>query len=502
VEIPDTRYADSGGIKIAYQVFGTGPFDLVIVPGFVSNLDVQWADAEMSRFSRRLAAFARVIMYDKAGTGLSDPVPVVPTLEQRMRDLLAVVDAADVEQAFFLGISEGGPLSIYFAASTPARVRGLMLYGSMACGLPDAAANPGGPRWLDLVARMKTAVDNWGSGFLLDVFSPTLAGQPMARRLNGAAERAMASPAMARAAYDAVLATDIRDVLPSITTPTLLLHRIGDVMPIEGVRYIAEQIEGATLIELPGADHYWWVGDSEPLLDAIEEFVTGTSVAKIEDRILSTVLFTDIVESTAKANELGDLAWSKLLEEHNRRTRNCIASDMGREVVSTGDGFLATFDGPARAIRCARAVIDSISDLKITIRAGVHTGECQLLSDNIGGIAVHIGARILAHAGPNGIVVSRTVRDLVAGSGIEFEELGEFELKGIPDPLSLYQVSAVPTAHDGRREPMPAGVAPLVHQPPSPVQRVTIALAKHAPALGRHFTSSIYKRVATAPAEE
>jgi class 3 adenylate cyclase/pimeloyl-ACP methyl ester carboxylesterase len=498
VESPETRYVDSGGVKIAYQVLGDGPLELVVVPGFVSNVDMQWTDPEMTRFNERLASFARVVMYDKAGTGLSDPVPAVPTLEQRMQDLRAVLEAASVEHPVLFGISEGGPMSLVFAATYPERVRGVILFGTMVCGLLDPDDNPSGPRWLDIAARLKTAVDHWGHGLLLDVFSPTLAGQPLARRINGVHERAMASPAMARAAYDAILQIDVRDILPTIRTPTLILHRVGDGIPIEGARYMAEHIPGARMVELPGADHYWWVGDSDGILDAIEEFVTGTRPRREVDRMLATVLFTDIVGSTERAAALGDAAWRELLERHNQATREQLSAFRGREVSSTGDGFFATFDGPARAVRCARATVESLRQLGVDIRAGLHAGECEALEDNIGGIAVHIGARIAAAAGPREVLVSSTVRDLVAGSGIEFADAGERELKGVPGAWRLYRAVEVPAENAGAREPLPAGIAPLVHEPPPLSQRAMISAARRAPGLSRRIGARLYRRAASA----
>jgi pimeloyl-ACP methyl ester carboxylesterase/class 3 adenylate cyclase len=497
MEAPETRYVDSGGVKIAYQVVGEGPRDLVVVPGFVSNLDMQWADAGITRFNERLASFARLIMFDKAGTGLSDPVSAVPTLEQRMEDLRVVLDAAGAERPVLLGISEGGPMSLLFAATYPERVSGLILYGTIAAGLLDPLENPSGPRWVDCSNRVFTAVDHWGNGLLVDVFSPTLAGQPTARRLAGINERAMASPAMARATWEAILPIDVRDVLPAISIPTLVLHRIGDAIPIDGARYITERIPAARLVELPGADHWWWVGDSTAILEAIEEFLTGVRPERRIDRMLATVLFTDIVGSTERAAEVGDSAWHTLLEQHNEVTREQLDAFRGREVASTGDGFLATFDGPARGVRCAQAIASSVQRFGVEVRAGLHTGECETLGENIGGIAVHIGARVAAAASPGEVLVSSTVRDLVAGSGIEFEDAGSRELKGVPGSWQLSRVVGVPREDGGAREPLPTGVAPLVHQRPPLSQRVAIAAVRRAPGLSRRVGGRLYKRVET-----
>jgi pimeloyl-ACP methyl ester carboxylesterase len=493
MEPPETRYVDSGGVKIAYQVVGEGPVDLVMVPGFVSNVDMQWTDPEVTRFNERLASFCRLVMYDKAGTGLSDPVPAVPTLEQRMQDLGAVLDAAGAARPVLFGVSEGGPMSLLFAATYPERVRALILFGSMVCGSMDAEDNPCGPRWLQF-SRLQTAVEHWGRGLSVDVFSPTLSGQPMAHRVAGIHERAMASPAMARAAYEAILQIDVRDVLPAVQSSTLLIHRVGDTVPIEGARYMAEHIPDARLIELPGADHWWWVGESEPVLDAIEEFVTGSRPEPRSDRMLATVMFTDIVESTERVTAMGDAAWRELLERHNETTREQIASARGREIASTGDGFFATFDGPARGVRCARAIIDSLEDLGIEARAGLHAGECEAVGENVGGIAVHIGARVAAAAGSGEVLVSTTVRDLVAGSGIAFQDAGVHELKGLPEPWQLYRALDVAVQDAGTREPLAPGTTPLVHEEPPLSQRAMIAAARRAPRLSRRFGERLYQR--------
>jgi class 3 adenylate cyclase/pimeloyl-ACP methyl ester carboxylesterase len=494
MEAPETRYVDSGGVQIAYQVIGEGPHDLVVVPGFVSNLDMQWADPAITRFNERLASFSRLVMYDKAGTGLSDPVLAVPTLEQRMEDLHAVLDAAGAAHPVLLGISEGGPMSLLFAATYPDRVSGLILYGTIAAGVLDPLENPSGPRWVDWSGRVRTAIEHWGKGLLVDVFSPTLAGQPAARRIVGINERAMASPAMARATWEAIVPIDVRDVLPAISTPTLVLHRIGDAIPIDGARYITDRIPAARLVELPGADHWWWVGDSTAILEAIEEFVTGVRPERPTDRMVATVLFTDIVGSTELAAEMGDSAWHTLLEQHNEVTREQLDAFRGHEVASTGDGFLATFDGPARGVRCARAIASSVQRFGVDVRAGLHTGECETLGENIGGIAVHIGARVAAAARPGEVLVSSTVRDLVAGSGIEFEDAGERELRGVPGSWQLCRVVGVPREEGGAREPLPTGVSPLVHQRPPLSQRFMIAAARRAPGISRRVGRRVYKR--------
>jgi pimeloyl-ACP methyl ester carboxylesterase len=501
VEQPETQFVDSGGLKIAYQVFGDGPVDLVVVPGFVSNVDMQWGDPEVTRFNERLASFARVTMYDKAGTGLSDPVPAMPTLEQRMEDLRAVLDAVGADRPVLFGISEGGPLSLLFAATYPDRVRELILYGSFVTGILDADVNPGGPRWIESLTRLKNVTDRWGHGLLVDLMSPTLAGQPLVRRITGMNERASASPAMARAAWDSIANTDVRDILPTIRTPTLVLHRLGDSIPIDGARYIAAHVQGARLVELTGSDHWWWVGDADAILDAMEESVTGSRPQREADRMLATVLFTDIVGSTERAVELGDQAWRKLLVQHNELTRKQLASFRGREVASTGDGFVAVFDGPARAIRCARDLVETLAGADLPIRAGVHAGECEQIGENIGGIAVHIGARVAALAGTGEVLVTGTVRDLVAGSGIRFEDAGEHDLKGVPGAWHLYRAAAVPLPDGGAREPLSPDLVPLEHEPPALAQRAWSTAVRRAPGISRRLSRPLYRRASRRAAE-
>lgn len=298
---------------------------------------------------------------------------------------------------------------------------------------------------------------------------------------------------MARAAYDSIVSTDVREILPTIRTPTLALHRVGDPIPIDSARYLAEQVPDARLIELPGADHWWWVGETEPIIEAVEEFVTGVRPQRQAHRMLATVLFTDIVASTERATELGDNAWRELLERHNATCREQIAAFRGREVTSTGDGFLATFDGPARAVRCARAISEGVREIGLGVRAGVHTGECELLDDNIGGIAVHIGARVAAAAGAGEVLVTSTVCDLVVGSGIAFEDAGERELKGIPGSWRLYRMVDSPIEDGGGREPTPPNATLLVHELPPLSQRAMIAAARRAPALSRWLGRGLYR---------
>lgn len=410
-----------------------------------------------------------------------------------MEDLKRVIEASGVSKPYLMGISEGGPMSLLFAATYPNSIRGLILYGSMACGIPDAQVNPGGPRWVALCERLRAVVENWGQGMLLDVFSPTLAGRPIARQLGGAAERSMASSSMAMAAYQAVLETDVRDVLPVIETPTVILHRVGDAMPIEGSRHMAEAIKNARLVELPGSDHFWFVGDSDLILDAIEELVVGSRASRSADRVLSSFLYTDIVDSTRLAASMGDDAWRRTLDDHNRLSRDQFEQFRGNEIASTGDGFLVTFDGPARAVRCASAVIRAVGTLGLSLRSGVHTGECEVLADgNIGGLAVHVGARVVSVAGPDEIVVSSTVRDLAAGSGMTFADIGEHTLKGVPDPMRLYRVFDVPEWNGPRETAMSSQAVPDAR--PRVSQRAIMTVARKAPRTARRVTALVYGR--------
>src|SRR5215207_2224542 len=396
MERPKTRYARSGELSIAYQVVGDGPRDLVYVPGAISHLDFAWDHPGYVRFMRRVAAIARVIVFDRRGMGLSDPVSTAPAVEERVGDIRAVMDAAGSESAVMFGASEGSALACYFAATEPERVSAAILYGALARMMPV----PDYP-WTvldeDLLREWKDAVaEAWGEGLILTPLAPSKLADEGEREWWGRYERACVSPAMELKIIEANLLIDIRDVLHLVQAPTLLLHRRGDVIPIEGARYMAERIPGAKMIEMEGEDHWPWIDNPDEVCDHIEEFVTGARRAPEPER------------------------------------------EGGQEVKTTGDGFLATFDGPARAIRCARAAASAIRALGINIRAGIHTGECERRNGDIGGIAVHIGARVMSQAGPGEVLVSNTVKDLTGGPEIEFEERGEHELKGVPGSWRLY----------------------------------------------------------------
>jgi pimeloyl-ACP methyl ester carboxylesterase len=438
---PQTRYAKSGDVHIAYQVWGDGPTDLVFVPGFVSHLEHAWQEPSVARFLNRLGSFARVIAFDKRGTGLSDRVEI-SGMERRMDDVCAVMDAAGSERATIFGISEGGALSAVFAASFPERTAGLVIYGGWA-RLLDADDYPFGLSIERLEAFADHVESQWGTGVALAAWAPSLRGDARVRRWWAEFQRLAASPGAAVAFIRKYAEVDARDVLPAISVPTLVIHRVGDIMvTIPHGRYIAEHVSGARMIELPGDDHMFFVGDQDAILDPIEEFVTGGLSDATPDRVLSTVLFTDIVGSTARAVDLGDRKWRDLLETWQVSVRRLLERHRGHEVNTTGDGFLASFDGPERAIHCATAIAQESPPIGVDVRTGVHTGLCERLGEDLGGIAVHIAARVVAAAAPGEVLVSSTVKDLVAGSGIAFDDRGAHTLKGVPDEWRLFAVAA------------------------------------------------------------
>src|SRR5437899_4347333 len=431
---PVTQYARSGNVHIAYQAFGAGPINLVMVPGFVSNIENYWDEPDLARFLRRLGSYARVVTFDKRGTGMSDRVAELPGLEQRMDDLRAVMDAAGMEQAAVLGISEGAPLSILFAATYPDRCRALVLYGSFSRfshWFPNEEA---------LAAFFGYVEQAWGSGGSVQRFAPSRANDAAFQHWWGGNERLGASPAAVTALMRMNSQIDISGILPAVRVPTLVIHRTGDkTVNVEGGRDVAAHIPGARLVEFPGDDHLYFTGEnSDDIADAIEEFLTGSRAPVAVDRVLATVLFTDIVGSTEKAAALGDQRWRDLLDSHHATIRRNLARFRGHEVKTTGDGFLATFDGPARGVRCACAIADEIRPLGIEVRAGLHTGECEMIGDDVGGIAVHIGARVAALASGSQVLVSSTVKDLVAGSGLRFGTRGSQSLKGIPGEWQIF----------------------------------------------------------------
>ena len=426
-------------MHVAYQVFGEGDLDLVLVTGFVTHIELIWEHEPAARLLQSLGSFARVIQFDRRGAGLSDPVATAPTLEERMDDVRAVMDAAGSERAALVGVSEGVPMSIMFAATYPERVQSMVLIGGMA----RSTYADDYPWPLPVEALMESAgefvLPYWGQGTMVEVVAPSQAEDPDARAWFARIERATASPGMLASLAQMFLDIDVRDVVPTVHVPTLVLHRRHDrLVNVRNGRWLAEHLPDARLVELPGSDHSLLYEEPESALGEVQEFLTGTRSTPTPERMLATVLFTDIVDSTKTATDLGDRRWREVLEGHQRAVRDALTRFDGREVKSTGDGFLATFDGPARGIHCARAILDSSDPLGIRVRAGLHTGECEVMGDDIGGIAVHIAARVSAYAGAGEVLVSRTVKDLVAGSGIVFTDRGTHELKGVPDVWQLY----------------------------------------------------------------
>jgi pimeloyl-ACP methyl ester carboxylesterase len=440
---PETRYARSGDLNIAYQLTGEGPRDLVYVPGWVSNIELMWEEPAMAHFLGRLASFSRLILFDKRGTGLSDRVSndELPTLEQRMDDVRAVLEAVGSERAALFGHSEGGNMCVLFAATYPERTTALITLGSFAKRRDPDDDYPWAPAAEDRDETTAEVERNWGHLRPQDVeyYAPSRVGdEQFVRNLEQYFRRA-ASPGAAAALLRMNSYIDIRDVLPTIQAPTLVLHRTGDhdVDVAEG-RYLASRIPEAKFVELPGDDHWIAAGNVDEIADEIEEFLTGTRPVPEPDRVLATVLFTDIVGSTERAVELGDRRWRELLSSHDAAVRRELERFRGREVDTAGDGFLAAFDGPARAVRCALSAGDAVRQLGVEIRAGIHTGECELDGPKIRGIAVHTGARIASLAGPGEVLVSQTVKDLVAGSGLAFDDRGAHALKGVPGEWRVY----------------------------------------------------------------
>ena len=434
---PRTQYAKSGDVHIAYQVFGEGAVDLVFVPGFVSHIENYWDEPNFARWLRRLGNFSRVIMFDKRGTGLSDQVSELPGMDQRMDDVRAVMDAVGIKRAAIFGISEGGSLATLFAATHPERSQALIIYGGFAqfsSWIPTQEAMESLFQYID---------KSWGSGESWLNFAPTKEGDLAFQQWWGKFERLGASPGAVKTLMRMNSQIDITEILPSVNVPTLVIHRKDDTLVrVEAGRLLAERIPGAKYVELSGADHLPFVGEnSDRILDEMEHFLTGETSTPSVERVLATVVFTDIVGSTARAQTLGDRAWGDLQDLHDKAVRKELERFRGNEVKWTGDGFLAAFDGPARAIQCALAIVSTVRALGLEVRAGIHTGEVDFVKNDIRGIAVHIASRVADLANAGDVVVSRTVKDLVAGSGIAFQDYGTHELKGVPEQWMLFRAS-------------------------------------------------------------
>ena len=433
--VPQTRYARSGEARIAFQVIGEGPPDVVLIGGPASHLDLQWEDPETARSRRRYASFARTIFFDRRGTGLSDPVEHLPSLDLQMDDLDAVLDAVGVERVALVGAVEAGLCAMY-AATHPDRVSALVLVNVAGSG--GATLND------ERRAQMLDLIENhWGEGLFTQLFAPERARDERFAEWWARFERSSVSPLMARRLVDLNAQADVRGVLPAIRVPTLvLIRRDNPLVPLDVARSVASLIPDARLVEAPGADLYNWPGPDDPEMDVIEEFLTGRPAQHSAQRVLATVLFTDIVDSTKRASEVGDRAWREMLDRHNAIVRDRLDHFRGREIKTLGDGFVATFDRPAGAVRCAQEIVEQVDDLGLSVRCGLHTGECELLDGDVGGIAVHIGARVNAHARAGEVLVSSTVKDLVVGSDLGFADRGTHELRGVPGEWRLYAVQS------------------------------------------------------------
>lgn len=504
--MPGTQYARCGDLSLAYQVFGSGDVDIVVSGSFVSNVEVSWASPEFTSFFERLASFARVVIYDKAGVGLSDPVAKVRTIEERSDELEAIMDAAGFDRPALIGISEGGAASIVYAAAHPDRVRALVLMGSTAI-TPIPSDEP----WEDAVDKDPSEIlqymqdylgaeytpdhaqvariqamgrairDSWGTGEAMAHFTPSIRSSQQL----GMIERVSASPGMVRATVAALMGLDVRSILPVLDVPTLVVHATGDIAPVQFGRYLADHIPGARMVEVAGNDHAPWLTEPDVTIAAIEEFLTGAHGHQTSRRALRTLLFTDIVGSTDRAAAVGDERWHALLTRFDEIARETVERFDGRVVKSTGDGHLATLDGPAQAIHCAEALQSAVQPLDLELRCGVHTGECELLGDDLGGIGVHIAARIMAQAAPGEILVSSTVRDLVVGSGLGFDDRGSHSLKGVPGEWRLLAVrpgGASATSPEGR---VAAQETPSVRTGMRKSDRAMSVVARHAPGVMR-----------------
>jgi class 3 adenylate cyclase/pimeloyl-ACP methyl ester carboxylesterase len=496
----DIEYARRGDICIAYQAIGDGPVDIIFGAGLVSHLDLMWADPYATAFLRELASIGRLLVFDKPGTGLSDPVAGIPTVQQRADDFLAVLEAAGSRRAVVIGYSEASSPAILLAATHPERVEGLIAMSGMARLTPTEDYLRGTEHRFDRMwAMIRHCTDHWGDGSMLQTLSPYARENLVYRRLAPNVERACASPGMARVMIKAMWDYDVTGAVDAVDVPTLVIHRTGDVVPVEGSRWIADHIAGAKILELPGAEHMCYF-NGDDILAGIEDFIGGSAPRGAISRKLVTVLYTDIVESTARAVEMGDETWSTLLATHHAAVRDQVERHDGTLIKTMGDGVLATFDRPTLAVRCALAISRHAGDEGVQVRAGVHAGECEVTVDDISGVAAHIGARIMALAGPGEVLVSATVRDLVFGSGVEFEPRGEHELKGLPGRWSVHHVVA-----DRREDQRPASQATPEQAAltPSPMatmkaaDRAIVGVANRAPRLSRLTLRMLSRRPAS-----
>ena len=438
---PKTEYTRAGDVSIAYKVIGDGPRDVIMVPGYLAHLELIWEIPQIVHMIERMTTFSRLIMFDKRGSGLSDPVIGAPTLEERIDDVHAVMEAAGSTQASLFGVSEGAPMSILFAATHPELITSLVLYGAVPRST-WAEDYPWATPREDLLISSHEMEPYLFEGAMVEVMAPSVADFPIARETFAKLQRYSSSPAMLRQTFEMFLDIDVRAILPSVSVPTLVLHREGDrAVNRRAGAWMAGQIPGAKFVQLPGIDHAMFVGDTDAILDEVEEFLTGVRRTVEVDRILATVMFVDIVGSTERAAQMGDRAWTALLTQITTVIREELRRFRGVEVKTLGDGLLATFDGPARGIRCAREIVDAVAPLGVDVRIGLHSGEIEVTDGHdVAGIAVHIAARIGALAGAREVLVSRTVKDLVAGSHLVFAERGEHALKGVPDTWTLFAV--------------------------------------------------------------
>jgi pimeloyl-ACP methyl ester carboxylesterase len=443
VNVPETKYARTrDGASIAYQVSGEGPVDLVYAAGIWANVDLMWELPAWAHFLERLTDCARLIAFDMRGVGVSDRGPEPPSIEHQRDDIASVMDAVGIPDAIVFGCARAAAMAMLFAATHPSRTKALVLYAPVAKTVATADF-PHGKTPEEQDAFVRRFVREVGTGRNLELQAPSVASDERFVAWWARFERSVASPSAYEELARIFTDVDVREALPAIHVPTLVIHREGDpIVPTRQARYVADRIEGARLVELPGDDHIPFIGDADAVADEIEEFVTGVRPSPTVDRVLATVLFTDIVGSTERQAALGDRGWKSLVEQHHATVRRALQRFGGLEQDTAGDGFYIRFDGPGRAIRCAREIVSAVRPLGIEVRAGLHAGECELVEDKCSGLSVSIGARVMAHAGPSEILVSQTVKDLTAGSGLAFEDVGERDLKGVPDRWRLYRVAA------------------------------------------------------------